>query len=98
MADRLLDLFRALRTKVGAASSPKKPQKAPEPESEEAPDIVEVKTRVRRLARSLGYSSIEEAAQDLGVDFDGSPEAWQELLAALEEASREQVEQEGQLS
>jgi hypothetical protein len=82
-----------------AAEAPAK-SKLPEPPAAqskagtEEQDITEVKRRVRELARALGYKSLQEAADAMGVDWDGSEEAWLELLDALEGASEAGSEEE----
>ena len=98
MARRLLDDLNKLREMLKGMSRIPEPQETgaelPEPAG-----IDEVRQRVRKLAQELGYGSLREAASSLGVEWDGTEEAWRELLAALEEeaaargAGEEQVEQ-----
>jgi len=99
---RLLDELTSLRDVLRgmAAEAPAK-SKLPEPPAasskagaEEGQDITEVRRRVRELARALGYKSLQEAADAMGVDWDGSEEAWRELLDALEGASESGSEEE----
>jgi hypothetical protein len=90
----LRDVLRGMAAEAPAKSKLPEPPAAQSKAGTEEQDITEVKRRVRELARALGYKSLQEAADAMGVDWDGSEEAWRELLDALEGASEAGSEEE----
>jgi hypothetical protein len=90
----LRDVLRGMAAEAPAKSKLPEPPAASSKAGAEEQDIAEVKRRVRELARALGYKSLQEAADAVGVDWDGSEEAWRELLDALEGASEAGSEEE----
>ncbi|MDW7997810.1 MAG: ATP-dependent zinc metalloprotease FtsH [Bacteroidota bacterium] len=53
--------------------------------------LSEVQKAVQNLTYWLGYSSVRDAANRLGVNLDNSEAAWQELLLAMENQLRDRL-------